>query len=203
MAPAIPPDDPGDHGLSSTGAGAAGLTDAELRATPVDVAVTGPPLATEATVSTVATMTTIIAGAIEPEDSAHTNGQYGIPAWSVRNDANAIFTSNDLDYNPISTDSAGRIKVAPVASFTHGQNTDIDSGANEQIVVASNPASNGVLVKAPIANTGTIYIGGSGVTTGNGYPLDPGENITIEIDNANKIYAIASVDNQTVAWVAA
>jgi hypothetical protein len=41
------------------------------------------------------------------------------------------------------------------------------------LVVAANQAKAGFL----IANVGsaTVYLGGSGVTTANGYPLDPGE----------------------------
>lgn len=88
------------------------------------------------------------------------------------------------------------------SSFTHGQNTDIDSGANEQIVVASNPAKHSVMVLASTANTGTIYIGGSGVTSGNGVPIDAGDSLTFPVDNANKLYAISSVDNQALSWFA-
>jgi hypothetical protein len=43
------------------------------------------------------------------------------------------------------------------------------------LVVAANQAKAGFL----IANVGsaTVYLGGSGVTTANGYPLDPGEKL--------------------------
>lgn len=88
------------------------------------------------------------------------------------------------------------------AAFTHGQNTDIDSGADEQIVVASNPACNGVLVKAMPLNTGIVYVGLVGVTTVTGYPLEGGDTVTIPVDDANKVYAITDVDNQAVAWIA-
>lgn len=96
----------------------------------------------------------------------------------------------------------GASSVPVVAAFTHGQNTDIDSGAAEQVVAASNPAAQGVLVKAMPNNTGTIYIGIVGVTTVTGFPLEAGESITLPVDNANKVYAIADIDNQAVAWVA-
>lgn len=89
------------------------------------------------------------------------------------------------------------------ASFTHGQNSDIDSGAAEQIVVASNPSKHGVIVKAMPNNTGYLYVGTVGVTSATGFPLDAGESITIPVDNANKVYAIGSIDNQAAAWVAA
>jgi hypothetical protein len=55
-------------------------------------------------------------------------------------------------------------------------------------------------------NTGRIFIGASDVTadttagTG-GTCLRPGDSITIPIDNANKLYAIASSANQKLSWV--
>lgn len=103
----------------------------------------------------------------------------------------------------VSNDVGNPIPVTDVQpDFSHGQNSDIDSGANEQIVVAPNPAASGVLVKALTSNTGTIYIGGSGVSSANGFPLEAGDSVTIPVDDANKVYAIASIDNQALAWIA-
>lgn len=45
------------------------------------------------------------------EDSGHVSGDPGLFALAVRNDANAVLTSADLDYSPIAVDSAGRLKV--------------------------------------------------------------------------------------------
>ncbi len=45
------------------------------------------------------------------EDSGHTTGDAGVMALAVRNDANVALTSTDLDYSPIATDSAGRVKI--------------------------------------------------------------------------------------------
>lgn len=144
----IAPDDPGDHGKSG-GAVGGGLTDAELRATPVDVTVIG-----------------------EVE---------------VKNDSGNAIPTNVL--------------YEAYGDMRHGQNNDVDSGASEQIVGASNFANKGVLVKAFSTNTGIIYIGNSGVTVANGVPLLPGESITIPQDDANKVYVIASIDNQQLAWM--
>lgn len=93
--------------------------------------------------------------------------------------------------------------TAVVPSFAHGQNTDIDSSADEQIVVGSNPAVKGVIVKALPGNTGIVYVGLTGVTTITGFPLEAGETVTIPVDDANKVYARADADNQGVAWITA
>lgn len=87
-----------------------------------------------------------------------------------------------------------------VSSFDHGRNADIDTAA-EQITTTSMPAKKGVLVRADPDNTGILYLGNSDVTAESaaatdGYPLYAGEAVFIEVNDANKIYAIASANNQ-------
>jgi len=48
---------------------------------------------------------------VYPEDSGHTTGDPGAFILAVRNDANAVLTSADLDYSAIAVDSAGRVKI--------------------------------------------------------------------------------------------
>jgi hypothetical protein len=60
-----------------------------------------------------------------------------------------------------------------------------------------NPSSpttlvNGLVIKAPASNTGTVYIGSSGVTSANGYPLSPGEAVSYGPTSAANIYALDS-----------
>lgn len=99
------------------------------------------------------------------------------------------------------TDQIEGLLAKPTA-FTHGANADIDSGANEQIVVGSNPAIVGVMIQSLATNTGIIYVGDSGVTIANGYPIRPGGETVIPIDNANKLYVISDTDNQQIRWFA-
>lgn len=92
------------------------------------------------------------------------------------------------------------------ATLDHGSNRDIDTTA-EQITSTSFACSFGVTLKADITNTGIIYIGNSDVTAGSagstdGFPLSPGETLTLEVSNPNLLYAIASVANQIIYWTA-
>lgn len=92
------------------------------------------------------------------------------------------------------------------SSLDHGSNLDIDTTA-EQITSTSFAAKFGVTVKAATGNTGTVYIGLSDVTAGttaatDGFPLEPGESITLPVNNPNLLYAIASANNQKVFWSA-
>lgn len=57
----------------------------------------------------------------------------------------------------------------------------------------------GIVLKA-LAPGQTIYIGASSaVTTSTGYPMSDGETLTLEVRNANQLYAIASAAAQSVA----
>ncbi len=92
------------------------------------------------------------------------------------------------------------------ATFDHGSNQDVDTVA-EQITTTSIVTTRGVVVKAANANTGTIYVGLSDVTAGttgatDGFELGAGESVLVKVDNANKIYVIASAVNQIAYWLA-
>jgi hypothetical protein len=61
------------------------------------------------------------------------------------------------------------------------------------VALGAGALTNGVIVKAALTNAGTIMVGGSGVTnvntgTGNGYPLTPGEAISVAAANLNQIF---------------
>ena len=60
-----------------------------------------------------------------------------------------------------------------------------------------------VMIRADIANTGNIYIGGTGVSAATGYFLGAGEAMTIQIDNLKKsIWIDADVSGEGVSWLA-
>jgi hypothetical protein len=91
------------------------------------------------------------------------------------------------------------------ATLDHGSNLDIDTTA-EQITTTSFSAKFGITLKADITNTGIVYIGNSDVTAGttaatDGFPLSAGETLTLEVNNSNIPYAIASAVNQKLYWI--
>ena len=98
------------------------------------------------------------------------------------------------------------VTSAVSSSFDHGSNLDIDATA-EQITSTSFACKFGVTLKADITNTGIIYVGNSDVTASgtaatDGFPLSAGETLTLEVNNPNLLYAIASTTNQKIYWVA-
>lgn len=59
------------------------------------------------------------------------------------------------------------------------------------------PSSSAVTIKA--LGAAGCYIGGSDVTTSNGFPLEQGKSITVTVVNPRKIYVLGT-NTQEIAW---
>lgn len=59
----------------------------------------------------------------------------------------------------------------------------------------------GIQIKASKDNQGVVYLGGSEVTSEDGYPLDPGENIFLPIDITDGLYGFAEVNGDKVNYL--
>ena len=111
-------------------------------------------------------------------------------------------TSNALDVNIAGGDSIdiGDVEIKGHASLDEGNNAAISNSSATQLTGSSTPCKH-VDVMAAIANTGIIYIGGEGVTAATGIALYAGDVYSLDIENVNLLYAIASVNNEDVQWV--
>lgn len=59
-----------------------------------------------------------------------------------------------------------------------------------------------VKIKAGLTNAGTVFVGhNNGVTTSNGYPIDAGEVVEVEVDDVSKIWVIADQADQDFSWI--
>ena len=94
----------------------------------------------------------------------------------------------------------GDVEIKGHASLDEGNNASISSSSATQLTGSSTPCKH-VDVMATIANTGIIYIGGAGVTAATGIALYAGDVYSLDIENVNLLYAIASVNNEDVQWV--
>lgn len=70
-----------------------------------------------------------------------------------------------------------------------------------ELQLANNPLSYSVTVKALNGNSAVVYVGVSGVDASNGFELNPGESISLSIDNTNRLYVIASDINQKICLI--
>lgn len=54
-----------------------------------------------------------------------------------------------------------------------------------------NPPISSIVVRALKGNVGTVYIGGKGVSAANGFPLEPGDSISMDIQGLGLLFGIA------------
>ena len=59
---------------------------------------------------------------------------------------------------------------------------------------------NGIVITASPTNTGTVYVGPSGVTSLSGYPLTAGQSISYAVTNLSAIYIIGTNGTDTVVF---
>lgn len=83
----------------------------------------------------------------------------------------------------------------------NGTKTVAATGTAEQL--AADTACTAVILTPLSTNTGIVYIGGSTVeaATENGFPLDQGMSITIEVDNLNDVWLDPAVSGEGVAYI--
>lgn len=94
------------------------------------------------------------------------------------------------------------VKTAVPTTVAHGRvmvsGTNL-SGASP--VILGSGVMRTVLVKAEPTNSGKIYIGDTNVSSDKGYPLEPGESVSISVDNLNKIGLVSEVDGDAVRYI--
>ncbi|HEY1533773.1 MAG TPA: hypothetical protein VGF76_07130 [Polyangiaceae bacterium] len=55
--------------------------------------------------------------------------------------------------------------------------------------------------KAPSANSATVYVGNSAVTTSTGYPLAASESVCVPVQGkAGAVYVVAASTGSSIAW---
>lgn len=80
-----------------------------------------------------------------------------------------------------------------------------------QLTPQSIQVEKGILLRAPgsadpVPNTAPIWIGQtptveSNSTGAGGFPLAPGESISLPVNNPSELYVISTVADQTIAWM--
>jgi hypothetical protein len=110
-------------------------------------------------------------------------------------------TSNKLDVNATlvagATIDIGDVEITGHATIASGENDTVGTSAE---VLTSSTACKHVDIMATVANTGIIYVGGSGVTSATGIALYPGDVYSLDIDNLNDVYVVATVNGENVQY---
>ena len=90
----------------------------------------------------------------------------------------------------------GDVEIKGHGAYLSGAINLTDSSA----VLTTVPCKH-VDIMAAVANTGIIYVGATGVTTATGIALYAGDVYSVDIENLNLIYVLASVNGEDVQWV--
>lgn len=95
------------------------------------------------------------------------------------------------------------VAVASGSTVTAARATVTTAGTRVQLGV--NAGILAVTVRARPGNAGIVYVGGSGVTSANGFELQPGESISFDVTNTNAVWvdAATSGDGVDYVWVLA
>ena len=112
-------------------------------------------------------------------------------------------TSNALDVNIAGGASIdiGDVEVKGHAAIADGNNATVGTSAEYLYGDSTSVPCKHVDIMAAIANTGIIYVGATGVTASTGIALYAGDVYSVDIENLNLIYVLASVDGEDVQWV--
>tara|TARA_B100001113_G_C20906911_1_gene533885 strand:- start:194 stop:601 length:408 start_codon:yes stop_codon:yes gene_type:complete len=120
----------------------------------------------------------------------------------IDNDNDVVsVTNNKLDVNATLAAGAsidiGDVEITGHSSIASGENDTVGTSAE---VLTSSTACKHVDIMASVANTGIIYVGGSGVTSSTGIALYPGDVYSLDIDNLNDVYVVATVNGENVQY---
>ena len=90
-------------------------------------------------------------------------------------------------------------REVPLTTPANGKKTVTTAGTAVQLGTATN--INTVTIKALNTNDGTIYIGDSGVDSTNGYELQRGDSLSLDIDNLTSLYIDSDNDGEGVSYI--
>ena len=94
---------------------------------------------------------------------------------------------------PLDPVSGALVTTTPAPTGPSNLVTNNISPAISATALGNGPLKNGVLIRAPVTNTGIVYVGAAGVTAVNGYPLNPGDYVSVNVTNLSQVYQFGTV----------
>lgn len=195
-------------GGGSGGGNTDGLTDAQLRASPVPVTAsidtTG--LATSAKQDLLLTELQLKADLTEtqpvslvsvPSHAVTNAGTFAVQVTSAP--TTAVTGTFWQATQPVSIASTVTTSEAAPTTILNGNKNVTTAGT--RVTLASSTSCKSVTIKAKVANTGTIYVGDTSVSSSNGFALAAGETVSLDIANLNTVNLDASVSGEGVTYV--
>lgn len=140
----------------------------------------------------------------DPDTTALANVKVGgtLPNAALNGDCALVVTPRDLPPNAAQETGGVLANLLARISETITVSTISQNPAgilNNQVVAPTVPTPlgsgtmvNGVVVKALVGNSGTIYIGGPGLSSGNGFPLEAGATASMGIPNLSDLLILGN-----------
>ena len=89
----------------------------------------------------------------------------------------------------------------PIVTMTVGRKA-VTTAGTQVILLTATVATELIVIKAMPTNTGLIYVGGSSVSSSNGFPLDPGETLILAVDHVHApVWIDSAVSGESVAYI--
>ena len=121
----------------------------------------------------------------------------------VANIAGVSSISYDGSVEPAVNPSTHALKtessITALSSVGSGKTTVTTAGT--QVVLSSSTATASVTIKALATNTGYIYVGASTVSSTDGFQLQAGEVVSMDVDNLSDIWIDSSVNGEGVSYI--
>jgi hypothetical protein len=89
--------------------------------------------------------------------------------------------------------------LTAIGTVFNGQTTLTSAGSAE--IISNTGTCRGVTIKALPSNTGFVYLGDSNVSSANGYILEAGESMSLDVSNTAVVYFDATTAGEGVGYV--
>ena len=76
-------------------------------------------------------------------------------------------------------------------------------GTNAKAISAADVGrlNRGLLLRSLSTNTATLYVGAIGVTAATGWPLEPGESLSVECTTCAELFVVAASGSQELRYI--
>lgn len=130
------------------------------------------------------------------EDAAHTSGDMGGFILAVRNDSMSSMVSADGDYAPFQVNALGELRTVDLSNVAIAASAE--SVTTTSAALIASPLANRKDVKIYNNGSKTVWIGPSGVTSANGFPVFAGSVLEMKLGSAVAIHAQATAGTQDI-----
>ena len=90
----------------------------------------------------------------------------------------------------------------PQGATVYNGQTYVTTAGTQGALASSQAITHSVTIMAQASNSGNIFIGNSSVSSTNGYILDAGDTIELQIANLATVYVDSSVNGEGVHYIA-